>query len=159
MSVSMDDFKRVLQRWASGVTVVTARTGEQVHGMTVSAFSSVSADPPLVLVCANRRSTTHGVIETGGIFTVNILASDQADVSTVFASPDMEDARFDVVKWSETESGAPTIDGALASLECVVVEAHAAGSHTVYIGRVESVVARDADPLLYYGGKYRSLTD
>ena len=159
MAVERDDFKRVLRCWASGVTVVTAKAGDTVHGMTVSAFSSVSVDPPLVLVCANRQSTTHSVIEAGGIFTVNILAADQADVSQVFASSDMEHERFKKVKWSETASGAPTIDGALAALECSVVSGHTEGSHTIYIGRVEAVQARDAEPLLYYGGTYRALAE
>lgn len=159
MPVDAIEFKQVLRRWASGVTVVTAKAGDRLHGMTVSAFSSVSADPPLVLICANRGSTTHAVIEAGGVFTVNILASDQADVSHVFASSDMEDSRFDVVQWSETDTGAPTIDGALAALECSVVSAHSEGSHTIYIGRVESVRVSDAAPLLYYGGSYRALAD
>ena len=86
MSVDPDLFKQSLRQWASGVTVVTARNGDEIHGMTVSAFSSVSAEPPLVLVCANQSSKTHAVIKAGDRFTVNILASDQADVSQTFAS-------------------------------------------------------------------------
>ena len=157
MPVELEDFRNVLRQWASGVTVVTSRAGEKMHGMTVSAFSSVSADPPLVLVCANRSSTTHEVIETGGLFTVNILASHQADVSSIFASSKHEDTRFDHVPWSHGETGSPIIDGALASLECTVTSAHQEGSHTIYVGRVEAVHARDAQPLLYYNGGYHSL--
>ena len=157
MPIDPDAFKKALRGWASGVTVVTSRSGEKVHGMTVSAFSSVSADPPLVLVCANRGSTTHGIIEEGGGFAVNILAEHQQDVSNVFASSKYEDSRLERVGWTEGATGAPIIDEALASLECRVRSAHHEGSHTIYIGQVESVHASDADPLLYYKGGYRSL--
>lgn len=157
MPIDPDAFKKALRGWASGVTVVTSRAGEKVHGMTVSAFSSVSADPPLVLVCANRGSTTHGIIEEGGVFAVNILAEHQQDVSNVFASSKYEDSRLERVGWTEGATGAPIIDEALASLECRVRSAHHEGSHTIYIGQVESVHASDADPLLYYKGGYRSL--
>lgn len=157
MPIDPDAFKKALRGWASGVTVVTSRAGEKVHGMTVSAFSSVSADPPLVLVCANRASATHGIIEEGGVFAVNILAEHQQDVSNVFASSKYEDSRLERVGWTEGATGAPIIDEALASLECRVRSAHHEGSHTIYIGQVESVHANDADPLLYYKGGYRSL--
>ena len=157
MPIDEEAFKKALRGWASGVTVVTSRSGDKVHGMTVSAFSSVSADPPLVLVCANRSSTTHGIIEEGGLFTVNILASHQQDVSNVFASSKHEDSRLQRVGWTEGETGAPLIDQALASLECRVASAHREGSHTIYIGRVEAVHTSDAEPLVYYQGGYRSL--
>jgi flavin reductase len=157
MPIDQEAFKKALRGWASGVTVVTSRSGDKVHGMTVSAFSSVSADPPLVLVCANRSSTTHGIIEEGGLFTVNILASHQQDVSNVFASSKHEDSRLQRVGWTEGETGAPLIDQALASLECSVASAHREGSHTIYIGRVEAVHTTDAEPLVFYQGGYRSL--
>lgn len=157
MAIDQEAFKKALRGWASGVTVVTSRSGDKVHGMTVSAFSSVSADPPLVLVCANRSSTTHGIIEEAGLFTVNILASHQQDVSNVFASSKHEDSRLQRVGWTEGETGAPLIDQALASLECRVASAHREGSHTIYIGRVEAVHTSDAEPLVYYQGGYRSL--
>ena len=157
MPIDKDSFKDVLRKWASGVTVVTTRSGDKMHGMTVSAFSSVSADPPLVLVCASKSSTTHEVIEEGGVFTVNILAAHQASISNVFASAEHEDTRLECVRWSEGETGAPLIDEALACLECTVTSAHHEGSHTIYVGRVEAAHTSDAEPLLYYKGGYRSL--
>ncbi|MEM7137566.1 MAG: flavin reductase family protein [Myxococcota bacterium] len=157
MPVDHRTFRDVLRNWASGVTVVTTRAGEKMHGMTVSAFSSVSADPPLVLVCANKSSTTHEVIDKGGLFTVNILAAHQADISNVFASVEHEDTRLESVSWSVGETGAPLIDEALACLECRVHNAHQEGSHTIYVGQVEAVHASDAEPLLYYDGGYRAL--
>lgn len=157
MSVAAEEFKQVLRRWASGITVVTSRAGDRMHGMTVSAFSSVSLDPPLVLVCANQASTTHSVIETGGVFTVNILAADQEDVSMKFASSKYEDTRFEHVEWEEGTTGAPLITGALANIECKVVSAHREGSHTIYIGQVEALRVRETAPLLYYRGAYHAL--
>ena len=157
MPIDEETFKNALRGWATGVTVVTSRSGERLHGMTVSAFSSVSADPPLVLVCANRTSTTHSIIEEGGVFAVNILADHQQEVSDVFASAEFEDSRLQRVEWSEGKTGAPLIDEALASLECEVSSAHHEGSHTIYIGRVEAVRTRDAAPLVYYKGSYHAL--
>ncbi|MBW2510319.1 MAG: flavin reductase [Deltaproteobacteria bacterium] len=157
MPIDQNAFREALRGWASGVTVVTSRAGDKVHGMTVSAFSSVSADPPLVLVCANRSSTTHGIIEEGGVFAVNILAEHQREVSNLFSSSEYEDSRLDRVAWSEGKTGAPLIDEALASIECEVASAHHEGSHTIYIGRVEAVHTTNALPLLYYNGGYRSL--
>jgi flavin reductase (DIM6/NTAB) family NADH-FMN oxidoreductase RutF len=157
MPIDTESFRDVLRSWASGVTVVTTRAGDKMHGMTVSAFSSVSLDPPLVLVCANQSSTTHGVIEEGGLFTVNILAAHQAHISNVFASSENEDSRLESVSWSEGETGTPLIDEALACLECRVTSAHQEGSHTIYVGQVAAVHTTDAEPLLYYQGGYRAL--
>jgi flavin reductase (DIM6/NTAB) family NADH-FMN oxidoreductase RutF len=157
MAIDQEAFKVALRGWASGVTVVTSRSGDKTHGMTVSAFSSVSVDPPLVLVCANRSSTTHSIIEEGGVFAVNILASHQQDISNIFASSKHEETRLQRVSWSEGETGAPLIDEALASLECKVASAHREGSHTIYVGHVHAVHTTDAEPLLYYKGSYHSV--
>ena len=157
MVIDQEALKEALRGWASGVTVVTSRSGNKLHGMTVSAFCGVSADPPLVLVCANQASTTHGIIEEGGVFAVSILASHQEDVSNVFASAKYEDSRLQQVSWTQGESGAPLIDEALASLECTVASAHREGSHTIYVGHVQAVHTTNAEPLLYYKGSYRSL--
>lgn len=157
MAVDPDLFKQSLRRWASGVTVVTTASDDAQHGMTVSAFSSVSADPALVLVCANRSSKTNGIIKAGGKFTVNILASDQKDVSNTFASSKTEMTRFDLVSWRAGETGVPMIDGACCNLECTVAEAYDHGSHTIYIGRVEHAHVSDREPLLYFDGGYRGI--
>ena len=157
MAVDPELFKQGLRRWASGVTVVTTKSGDKPHGMTVSAFSSVSADPPLVLVCANRNSRTHAVIREGGRFTVNVLASDQQDVSAVFSSSKLEDSRFDHVAWRPGLGGVPLIDGALVNLECRVEHSHDHGSHTIYIGYVDVAHVADKRPLLYYDGAYRDV--
>ena len=157
MTVDEATFRGALRGWASGVTVVTSRSGDRVHGMTVSSFSSVSANPPLVLVCANRSSITHDIIQEGGVFAVNILAAHQREISHVFSSSKHEDSRLARVRWTEGETGAPLIEGAVACLECRVSSSHREGSHTIYVGEVEAVHTTDADPLLYYKGGYRSL--
>lgn len=155
--VDLDTFKGVMRRWPSGVTVLTSRADDAIHGMTVSAFSAVSAEPPLVLVCANRQSTTHEVIQAGGVFAVNILDASQQDISTRFAVVPGPD-RFEGVEWSEGATGAPLIDGALAQLECRVRSAHLEGTHTIYIGEVLAGTFRaDGEPLLYFDGAYRVL--
>ena len=95
MSVSNDDFKRALGAWATGVTIVTARAGERIHGMTVSAFTEISLEPPLVLVCADKSSNTLPFIEACGGFAVNVLARDQDALSNRFASKKDEWKRFE----------------------------------------------------------------
>jgi len=155
--VDANAFKAVMRTWASGVTILTSVVDDQIHGMTVSAFSSVSAQPPLVLVCANQASFTHEVIASSGVFGVNVLAAGQEEISNRFAMGDAAH-RFDGVPWSAGETGAPLLDGALSSLECRVRSSHHEGTHTIYIGEVlASHVREGAAPLVYFDGTYRAL--
>jgi flavin reductase (DIM6/NTAB) family NADH-FMN oxidoreductase RutF len=157
MPVSGDDFRSALARWGSGVAIVTSAAGGRIHGMTVSAFSSVSLDPPLVLVCADKASNTLGLIHEGQIFAVNILCAGQRDLSNKFASKKDEHLRFEGVAWRAGLTGAPILEGALAALDCRVVAAHDAGDHVIYVGRVEAVEMSHGEPLVYFGGAYRGL--
>ena len=159
MPVSTDALKQVLSRWATGVTIVTARAGDRIHGMTVSAFSEVSLEPPLVLVCADKTSNTHPLIAEGGVFAVNVLASDQVELSKRFASKQDEHRRFVDLDTESGRTGAPLLAGTLAALDCTVVAAHDAGDHVIYVGRVEEVRCSDGEPLLYYARSYHRLTD
>ena len=154
MSISIDDYKKVLGSFATGVTIVTSRVGERVHGMTVSAFTEVSLDPPLVLVCADVTSNTQPLIAEGKVFAVNILARDQDDLSNRFASKKDEDKRFEGLDYETGETGAPLIAGAVAALDCRVVAAHVAGDHVIYIGAVQDLRVSDREPLLYLRGSY-----
>jgi flavin reductase (DIM6/NTAB) family NADH-FMN oxidoreductase RutF len=147
-------FKQVLSHWVTGVTIVTARDGDYIHGMTVSAFTEVSLDPPLVLVCADKSSNTHPVIAAGRVFAVNILGSDQAELSNRFASKKTEHVRFEGLAYATGETGAPLIDGVVANLDCRLVAAHDHGDHTVYIGEVVDVRYHERDPLVYRNGSY-----
>jgi flavin reductase (DIM6/NTAB) family NADH-FMN oxidoreductase RutF len=157
--VSADALKQVLSRWTTGVTIVTARAGDRIHGMTVSAFSEVSLEPPLVLVCADKTSNTHPLIAEGGVFAVNVLASDQVELSKRFASKKDEHRRFVGLELESGRTGAPLLAGTLAALDCTVVAAHDVGDHVIYVGRVEEVRCSDAEPLLYYARGYHRLTD
>ncbi len=157
MSFSVDELKQVYSRWATGVTIVTARAGDRVHGMTVSAFTEVCLDPPLVLVCADKSSHTHPLIAEGGVFAVNILARGQGDLSTRFASKKDEHRRFEGLEWETAATGAPLIPGALAAIDCRVADRHEGGDHVIYLGRVEALRLREGEPLLHYRGGYREL--
>jgi flavin reductase (DIM6/NTAB) family NADH-FMN oxidoreductase RutF len=156
MAVTSDAFRRTLGRFTSGVTVVTAALGEQRAGLTVSAFSSLSLDPPLILVCIDKRSPSIALIEQSRVFNVNILDEGQANLSQHFASsiPD----KFAAVSFRPGTLGAPLLDGTLGYLECRLKEVIDGGDHVILLGQVESAdVTEDRQPLVYYQGRYRSL--
>ena len=156
MTISAEDFKRALSRRASGVAVVTARNGEKIHGMTVSAFTEVSLSPPLVLVCADKTSNTLPVIRAGGVFAINVLAREQQALSNRFASKKDEDKRFHGLEFDVGRTGAPLLRGVAVNIDCRVVAEHEAGDHVIYIGEVQEVRSFDHDPLLYFRGTYGS---
>lgn len=151
-----DTFRAILGRFATGVTVVTARDDEgRDHGMTVSAFASVSLSPPLVLACIGHRAEMHPAIMGARHFGVSILALSQEALSRRFSDslPD----RFDGIGYRRGESGVILLDDALAQLECSVTARHEAGDHTIVVGLVESGTMRHTSPLLYYRGGYAQL--
>jgi len=143
----------------AGVAIVTARAGETVHGMTVTDFTGVSADPPLMLVCADKSSTSLGVIRAGGCFALNLLADDQVDLSNRFASKEHEWERFEGLECGRAATGAPLIPAALAAFDCLVEAEHDAGDHVIFVGRVEALVGgRPGEALVYGGGRYGRIT-
>ncbi|AEG01651.1 flavin reductase family protein [Methylomonas methanica] len=159
MSVDASQFKNALKLWASGVTVVTAQSEQQgLKGMTATSFSSVSVDPPQILVCLNQNTDTGAVVLEQKRFAVNILGTEQQNVSNQFAGGATQEERFAGVAWEAGENGAPLLTDALASLECKVVDQVLAGTHWIVIGEVQKVVCRGGDPLLYYSGAYRQLS-
>jgi flavin reductase len=158
MSVEAKQFKDALKLWASGVTVVTTQGRDnQPRGMTATAFSSVSLDPPQILVCLNQATDTGAALLESRRFAVNILNSAQEDVSNQFAGSTNQEQRFASIAWQAGDNGAPILSEALAVLECRVVQQVQAGSHWVIIGEVDSVVCREGDPLLYYHSAYRTV--
>ena len=154
MPVDAKTFKRALVSWASGVAVVTARHGERVHGMTVSAFCSVSLDPPLVLVCLDKTSNTLKLVEEGKVFSVNVLAEGQEELSNRFASKQHEERRFEGLDCEHGVNGCPHIPGAVSHLDCRVINAVDAGDHVIYVGQVEAIQTTDRCPLIYLRGSY-----
>ena len=159
MPISSDEFKAAMGLRASGVSIVTARSGDQIHGMTMTDFAGVSLSQPLALICAEKSANTLRVIQQGGNFAINLLARGQDALSNKFASKNEEWTRFDGLACGRAKTGAPLIPGALASLDCRVVAQHDAGDHVVVIGEIEAFVRGQGEPLLYFGGGYRALTE
>ena len=163
MPVDANDFKACLGRFGSGVTVVTI-AGDEDHGMTASAFCSLSLDPPLVLVCVKNGNTTHGKLLESKGFAINILAADQKDLSNRFGGwgfPEDQDKWADLNITRGEASGAPLLDGAMAHLDCTLYGTREGGDHTIFIGHVETATAfgeRDElEPLVYFAGAYRGV--
>jgi flavin reductase (DIM6/NTAB) family NADH-FMN oxidoreductase RutF len=158
VSVDRDTFKRTLGSWASGVTIVTSQHGAERMGMTVSAFSSVSLDPPLVLVCADKGSNTNGLMRASGTFTVNVLGREQSALSNLFADKKREAIRFDGLDCKAGATGCPRLPGALAHLDCRVRDVIDAGDHIIYVGAVEAAhIDAEQEPLVYWRGGYQKL--
>lgn len=154
--IDQDTFRSVLGRFASGITIVTARDGGgRDVGMTVSAFCSVSLDPPMVLVCIDKVASMHELLVRGPRFAISILSSDQEASSRRFADPESD--RFDGLAYARGESGAVLLAGALAHLECRVAEHFDAGDHTIFTALVERAEPAQGRPLLYYRGGYAQL--
>ncbi len=154
MAISFEQFRAAMGSWPSGVTIVTARAGDQIHGMTVSDFSGVSLDPPLALVCASKDSVTTGMIQQGQCFGVNVLGLEQDALSNKFASKKDEFKRFEGVSTFEAKTGAPMLLEALVNIDCSLVAAHDAGDHILCVGQIEEVRVNEGEPLLYYRGGY-----
>ena len=160
MQAENEDLRLVMRNWASGVTVVTAKDGAQFHGMTVSAFTSISLQPPLVLVSLDKLSRTHDLVQNSQHFGVTILADDQKDVSDRFAGriPALDDHRFLGLAIETLTSGAPFIVGGLAYLDCHIVHTYDTGLHTLFIGEVDALrTAQTGKPLLYHDQDYHDL--
>ena len=154
MSVDPKEFRRALGSFASGVTVVAAEVGGTIHGMTASAFISVSMDPPLVLVSVARTAHLHPIVAQSGAYTVSVLAAHQAPLSNHFAGrPDPALA----INWRRTPTGAPVLADVLTTIDCTLVQAIEAGDHTLYVGQVLGVAVQDGEPLTYFRGRYGSV--
>lgn len=156
MAVDRDEFRKVMSRFASSVTVVTTESENgQPRGLTVSAFCSLSLDPPLVLVCIDKNAGFHQALRQGGHFAVNILSEDQEFVSRRFASKGVD--RFDGVGYKRGETGSPLLDDVIAHVECVVQQCHSGGDHTIFVGQVEAARTAEGKPLAYFQGGYSRL--
>lgn len=156
MPVDADLFRDVLGRFATGVAIVTLRDHEgRDHGMTVSAFSSLSLDPPLVLICIGNDATMSSAMQSTESFSVNILSTSQEALSRRFA--DKLDDRFLDIAGARSAQGNMILDGAVGTLDCRVVARHPAGDHVIVVGAVEAAAAHHESPLLYYRGEYARL--
>jgi len=158
MSIDKDTFRKTMGCFAAGVTVVTSVDAEgRPFGLTATAFSSVSADPPLALVCIGKESSTHAQFAAAGVFVVNFLSIDQADVSQRFASSGVD--KFAGLEYATGELGAPVLAGTIGFAECRVVHVYEGGDHTIFVGQIEAGSANEALPLTYFRGAYRSVSE
>lgn len=159
MPANPEELRQAMRHWSTGVTIVSAQHNNRRHGMTVSSFTSLSLDPPLVLVSLEQVTKTHRLVQQAGYFGVTILEETQLQISDRFAGriTDYRD-RFDGLETFTLVSGAPLLAHGLAWLDCRVVVTYQAGNHTVFIGEVLAVKSVDAgQPLLYYNRDYRRL--
>jgi flavin reductase (DIM6/NTAB) family NADH-FMN oxidoreductase RutF len=152
------EFRSAVGSFATGVTVVTTRGEEHAYGMTANAFSSVSLDPPLVLVCVISPSEGSDHIKRNNCFAVNVLHAEQEPISRYFASRDRPRGRdaFREVPHRIAASGSPILDGAIGYLDCRLHTTHEAGDHDIFIGEVlELGFVPDGEPLVFHGGRYK----
>lgn len=160
MPLDGQQLRQVMRRWATGITVVTTRAGADIHGITVNSFSSLSLQPALCLICIDKRTRAHDAIPAAGGFVINLLASGQEDLSDRFAGrrSDLVDP-FAGLDLHAAPSGAPVLRDVLGFLDCSLHAQLPGGDHTIYVGQVEhaAATADDRPPLVFFGGRYRSL--
>lgn len=159
-----DEFRQVMGRFATGISVVTTFDGAEPAGITVNALSSVSLDPPLVMVALDRERFITPMVRAHGRYAVNILGHDQQALSDCFAHAPVKPGReeFCGASWHPGPTGLPLLEGVIATLECTVVQTFSAGDHDLFIGRVDSLDATGDDapgaggvaPLLYFRRRY-----
>ena len=154
-SLTSDEFREVISHFASGVTVITALHEGRSYGTTASAVSSLSLEPPMLLICMNKQSETGRAVAASRHFGVNILGANQADLAERFAQKGGE--KFEGVAVTEGKWGEPLFEQALATLECTVAEETTGGTHYVFLAEVESGSARGGTPLAYFKGEFGRL--
>ena len=154
--VTSEQFRRACGRFATGVTVASALDAQGTpHGLTVSSFTSVSLEPPLVLICLGHAVTVIDIFRSAAHFGVNILSDHQRDLSEQFARKGHD--RFNGVKWRPGQTGAPLIEGVLAQIECQVHQRFTSGDHDIFVGNMVRMHVAEGHPLIYYASRYRKL--
>jgi flavin reductase len=152
--------RSMMARFATGVTVVAARHGPLLAGMTANAIATISIDPPLLMASINRGSETHRGIVESHAYAVSVLSAQQQDVAECFAQPitAAKVRRFCDAPWHEAETGSPILDGAIAYFDCRLVATHPGGDHTIFVGGIVAAGFEEGvDPLVYFASAYRTL--
>lgn len=153
--IDQSEFRRVIGHFATGVAIVTTcREDGSAAGLTVSAVSSLSLDPTLILVCVDRASDTHPWLERAGTFAVNVMEEGKGETLARRFAGGATEEKFRGVAWRPEHTGAPVLDEALAWMDCRVTAALPGGDHTIFVGEVVAADAREGTPLLYYRGGY-----
>jgi flavin reductase (DIM6/NTAB) family NADH-FMN oxidoreductase RutF len=149
--------REVMGSYPTGVTIVAARDdGGLPFGLTINSFTSVSLEPPLVLICLGHASRCHDRLVSGGHFSVNLLAQDQSATASRFAS-EPSDGRFESVEWSKGPSGTPLLEGSIACLECSIQEVLSGGDHSIILGRVTHATMSDRPALMFHRGRFSTI--
>jgi len=147
-----------MRRWASGVSVLTTRREGGILGITVSAFCSVSVDPPLVLACIDRKARSHALIEKQRSFAINVLKAGQERLSELAAGHSGERGNWlEAQVYRKAETGAPILSDCLAWFDCSLEATYEGGDHTIFLGRVQAAGHSEGRPLLYFDGSYYKL--
>ena len=158
MPVTENEFRQALSCFASGITVVTTKDAVgDPHGLTVSAFCSVSLAPPLVLICIERATASHHAFTESQAFVVNILDASHTYLSEQFAAPSGD--KFENVNIRPGIFGIPLLTDAIANIECRLLTAHNGGDHSIFVGEVETTTIKEGGPLIYFQGEYRALSE
>ena len=156
--VNADQFKLGMRGLAHAVNIITAAHGGHRYGMTATAACSVTAEPPTVLVCLNRKSATHNGVSKSKAFCVNVLRAEDSDLSNLFSGAQSGESRFTSRDWSKLATGSPVLVESLVSFDCRVVKKVAHGSHTIFLGLVQQVLfGKKGKALLYAEGQYAKL--
>jgi len=153
-----DDFKQGMRRLLGGVALVTTQEHGHSHGFIATAVTSVSAEPPRLLVCVNKGVSSHDVLHRSGALCVNLLAREHEPLSRRFSSSELRESRFAAGEWMVLGTGAPVLRDALASFDCRIAEKIPANSHTIFLCDIEHIRYGDAarQPLGYFNGQYVS---
>jgi flavin reductase (DIM6/NTAB) family NADH-FMN oxidoreductase RutF len=156
MAIDPRELRNVMGNFATGVTIITTKdaTGKP-FGLTANAFSSLSLDPPLLLICVDKKVDCYACFEETKVFGVNFLSEDQDQLSTRFATKGIE--KFEGVSYKLGELGVALLDGAVTHIECKLVNAYEGGDHTIYIGEIQNATVLSDRPLLFFRGKYYKL--
>jgi flavin reductase (DIM6/NTAB) family NADH-FMN oxidoreductase RutF len=152
--------REMMARFATGVSVIAARHGPLLAGMTANAIATISIDPPLMMASVNRKSETHIAVIGSHAFAVSVLTAEQQPLAECFAQPITAEKlkRFCDAPWHEAETGSPILEGALAYFDCRLVAQHDGGDHTIFIGEIAAAGYReDAEPLLWFASRYRRI--
>ena len=157
MAIDSKEQRRILGKFATGVTVASTKVGDETWGMTANAVTSLSLDPPLVILCIQKEGQSRGKFEEGGCFALNILSAQQQEISDRFAFRGPKD--FSDLETTTAVTGAPILKDALGWVDCELKEILPGGDHDIFIGEILAGGAVDDDdaPLLYFGGKYTKL--
>jgi len=153
MTPDAGTFKHAMRHVPTGVTVVTTLKDGEPRGITVNAFSSVSAEPPTLLICVNREARSYLFIAASGLFCVNVLAGEQRHLAEHFSGK-VRERQFEGIEYAIDATGAPVLAGGIAHFDCRLEEEHHSGSHSIMIGRVLSCAARAGSPLGYFNGGF-----